>query len=135
MELIVILIDANNWNTKTVIFNSASSCVGTSGVDCFNYNWGFGSINWLLPPPRLVMKTVNHLRLSKGIGILVTPEWKNSPFYPFLASSQNNKFLVKRLVFNGKNVFKLGSDKSSYFGPDFKGNVSVWYFNFNNCLY
>ena len=59
---------ANNMNTKTEMFNSASFCLGTSGVDSFCYDWGLGSINRLFPPPRLLIKAINHLKLSRGQG-------------------------------------------------------------------
>ena len=35
---------SNNYNAKTPKFNSSSFCVGTSGVNAFNYDWG-NSIN------------------------------------------------------------------------------------------
>ena len=121
---------ANNWNTKTALFNSSSFCVGTSGVDCFNYPWGHGSINWLFPPPRLILKTINHLKLSRGTGLLVTPEWKSSHFFPYLISPEIKKFTVKNVRFSGLNVFKSGSDKSSFFGPDFNSGVIIWHLDF-----
>ena len=64
---------ANNLNTKTPKFNSVNNCLGTSGVDAFNYNWGFGVKNWLFPPPNLIMFTLNHLMMCKGMGLLLTP--------------------------------------------------------------
>ena len=36
---------ANSMNSKCLYFNSASICVGTNGVDSFNYNWGPSSVN------------------------------------------------------------------------------------------
>ena len=47
---------ASNYNAKLEKSNSSSFCVGTSGVDCFNYNWG-ENVNWLFPPPRLITKS------------------------------------------------------------------------------
>ena len=121
---------ANNFNTRTVLFNSASFCVGTSGVDCFNYNWGLDSLNWLFPPPRLIIRAVNHLQQCKGVGLLLTPEWKSAHFFPFLISSEIKRYTVKTLRFHGKNVFISGSDKTSYFGPNFNCGVVVWHLNF-----
>jgi hypothetical protein len=31
---------ANNWNSKCKQFNSVTYCVGSSGVNAFNYPWG-----------------------------------------------------------------------------------------------
>ena len=121
---------ANNWNAKTVLFNRTSFCVGTSGVDCFNYNWGLDSVNWLFPPPRLVIKAVNHLMLCKARGLLLTPDWKAAHFYPFLMSSEIKKYTTQVLRFHGRNVFISGSDKSSYFGPEFNCGVKIWHLDF-----
>ena len=121
---------ANNQNSKTPLFNSASYCVGTSGVDAFNYDWK-GYINWLFPPPRLVIKTVNHLKTCAGVGLLITPLWKNDPFFPHLHSQTIQPGLVNRWVVAGQNAFVQGSDKSSHFGPNFNAGVVVWHFDFN----
>ena len=123
---------ASNYNTKLPVFNSASFCVGTSGVDSFLYDWG-DSINWLFPPPRLVLQTVNHLRKCNGIGLLLTPEWKSSSFYPYLLFlSENFKFKV--WTFQGKGVFCHGADKDSFFGPNFNSAVNVWFLDFRTTL-
>ena len=123
---------ANNYNTKTALFNSASFCVGTSGVDCFCYDWGRGSVNWLFPPPRLIVKTVNHLQMSRGVGLLLAPEWKSADFYPYLTGIEIRQSVMNKYRFNGKNIFKTGSDKSSFFGPDFNCAVNVWHLDFSN---
>ena len=106
--------------------------MGTSGVDAFNYNWGFDSKNWLFPPPRLIVKAINHLQMSKGICLLVTPEWKSSHYYPYLISAALKPFIKNEISFLRKNVFIMGSDKSSYFGPDFKARVDVWHLDFSD---
>ena len=121
---------ANNTNTKTVLFNSASFCVGTSGVDSFCYDWGLDSINWLFPPPRLVVKAINHLKLCNAMGLLVAPIWKSAEFYAYLQNPSIEKKIVRKVVFSGKNIFHYGSDKSSYFGPDFNSAVGVWLLDF-----
>ena len=41
---------ALNINTKCLRFNCLTNCIGTSGVECFNYHWGSPSMNWLLTP-------------------------------------------------------------------------------------
>ena len=120
---------ASNYNTKVKLFNSSSFCVGSRGVDCFNYDWK-GYANWLFPPPRLVARTVNHLKICKAEGLLLAPEWKAAHFYPHLESLALTKYLVKKYDFSGKNVFLAGCDKSSYFNPEFNCRVGVWHFDF-----
>lgn len=122
---------ADNLNTKLKIFNSSSFCLGTSGVDCFLYDWAPPFINWLFPPPRLIMRAVNHLKLCKGKGLLLAPEWKSASFYPYLNSflySKQGK--ISCLTYKGKNLFKLGADKDSFFGPKFNCAVNIWILDF-----
>ena len=119
---------ANNINAKLPLFNSTSYCIGTSGVNCFNYDWGLPFVNWLFPPPKMVMKTVNKLRNCHGVGILVTPEWKSCSFYPYLNSLLSDNVTV--WAFKGNNVFEQGSDPTSYFGPNFNSAVNIWKLDF-----
>ena len=120
---------ASNLNSKCFRFNSLTSCIGTSGVDCFQYPWGSPFINWLFPPPRLVLRCINHLKESSGIGLLLVPEWKTSDYYPVLMTLENK--YKKCLRFSGKNIFNIGSDPTSYFSTDFSSAVNVWLLNFD----
>ena len=119
---------ADNYNAKFPVFNSKTFCIGSTGVNAFNYDWGPDHINWIFPPPRLLMKSLNQLKYSKGIGIFLTPEWKGSDFYPFFCS--HYKFCKKFIRYSGQNVFKHGADKDSYFGPNFNCAVNIWMFDF-----
>jgi hypothetical protein len=123
---------ANNWNAKCPQFNSLAYCVGSSGVNCFNYSWGGLAKNWLFPPPRLIIPAILHLQKSFGCGLLLVPQWKNAAFYPFLCDYLKDTALKNRWIFAGKNVFKKGADNSSCFGPDFSGKVEIWLFDFNH---
>ena len=73
------------------------------GVDAFNYNWS-SHINWLFPPPRLLEKTLNHLKSCKAVGVILTPEWKGSSFYAYFRSdifkrhSKNVEILWEKFV-------------------------------------
>ena len=124
---------ANNWNAKCPNFNSLTYCVGTGGVDAFNYSWGNNAKNWLFPPIRLIIPAVLHLEKGKGKGLLLIPQWKNAVFYPFLLEYLGSVNVKNRWILPGKNVFKKGADNSSCFGPDFSGQVEIWYFDFNRC--
>jgi hypothetical protein len=122
---------ANNWNSKCPQFNSITYCVGTGGVNAFNYSWGGSAKNWLFPPIRLIIPSVLHLEKGSGSGLLIIPQWKNAAFYPFLIDYLKTRFVKNRWVLPGKNVFKKGADNSTCFGPDFNGQVEIWYFDFN----
>ena len=119
---------ADNYNTKLANFNSKTFCIGSNGVDAFNYNWGLPHINWIFPPPRLLMRCLSHLRTSKGIGMILTPEWKGSDFYPFFNQFHESCKFFKR--YQGHNVFVHGADKASHFGPKFNSAVNIWIFDF-----
>ena len=121
---------ANNFNTKTEKFNSLTYCLGTSGVDAFNYHWGKEFVNWLFPPPKQIMQTLMHLKQCNGEGLLVTPQWKASPFFPFV-EKEFSKSGKKSLVSGGKDIFVQGIDKSSFFGPGFNCAVIVWHFDYS----
>ena len=119
---------ANNLNTKCLVFNSLVQCLGTSGIDCFKYNWGKPYINWLFPPPRLVSKTIFHLMASHGEGLLLCPQWYSANYYPILCSLKIEN--AKCLVFDGKNVFRKNSDPTTFFDENFACNITVWHLKF-----
>ena len=122
---------ANNLNAKTPNFNSLTSCVGSKGVDSFNYNWGQGFKNWLFPPPNRILATINHLKICGGQGLLVTPQWKAAAFYPFL-STEYRKFGQNFMCCSPRNALVQGIDKSSYFGPHFNCAINIWHFDYSD---
>ena len=131
---IVITVDrfADNFNTKVSNFNSKYYCIGTAGVDCFNYDWGVPNMNWIFPPPRLLMKSINHLLKSRGVGLILTPDWKSSSFYPYFHSEFFRPYLRKKKVYRpSRLMFKQGSDKESFFGPNFNCAVTLWLYDFS----
>ncbi len=105
--------------------------MGSNGINAFNYPWGGKAKNWLFPPPRLIIPTIIHLQRSFGSGLLLIPQRKTAPFYPFLLEFANQTVVKKRWILDGKNVFQKGADNSSCFGPDFVGKVELWLFDFN----
>lgn len=44
----------------------------TAGVDAFSFDWSQDN-NWIVPPVRLISKTISHLMTCKGKGVLVAP--------------------------------------------------------------
>jgi hypothetical protein len=121
---------ADNKNSKVNSFFSLATCPGTMGVDAFNYNWAIYGVGWIFVSPRLIVRALNYLNSCKSRAVFLIPQWKTSHFYPFFASLLNTKYCAKKLVFSGKNCFLQGSDPSSYFGPDYNGNIEIWDINF-----
>ena len=87
-------------------------------------------MNWIFPPPRLLPKCLNHLKKSNGVGLILTPEWRATDFYPLFESDVLRPYLKKFMRFSGPNMFKSGSDKSSFFGPRFNAAINVWMYDF-----
>ena len=122
---------ADTRNAKASVFYSLTYCPNTSAVDAFSLRWDPKVLHWIFVKPSLVLKAVSHLRISCARALLLVPQWKNSFYYPVLQNMRRTKVVKKVLVFSGRNAFIQGSDPSSYFGPDFKANVEVWYIDFS----
>jgi hypothetical protein len=120
---------ANDKNAKTKLFYSVTYCPNTAGIDCFAYNWKMAGLCWLFPPPRLIGKTLSHMQNCAAEGLLLVPQWRNSYFYPLLMDV-NKSVLIRKIIFDGGNIFEKGIDNTSYFGPDFKGHVECYWLKF-----
>jgi hypothetical protein len=120
---------ASIHNTKCPRFFSLTACPNTLGIDVFRFYWGKPNICWIFPPVPLISKSINHLRLCSGTGLLIVPQWKNYSFYPMLTEI-DNKFVKGVKVYNGAALLKKGDDDSSCFGPHFRGNIEIWYLKF-----
>ncbi|VDI63167.1 Hypothetical predicted protein [Mytilus galloprovincialis] len=66
-------------NNKVPMFFSPHWCPGTGGVDAFAYDWSLYNC-WIVPPIRLISRSVLHLSKCQGKGVLVTPKWTSSVF-------------------------------------------------------
>jgi hypothetical protein len=121
------------WPVYTILnapdFFSLTACPNTLGIDAFRFYWGKPNICWIFPPVPLISKSINHLRLCSGTGLLIVPQWKNYSFYPMLTEI-DNKFVKGVKVYNGAALLKKGDDDSSCFGPHFRGNIEIWYLKF-----
>ena len=74
---------ACDYNTKCKLFNSRHWCPGTSGVDAFTQDWKV-EINWLVPPPRLIMRCIRKVLKEKCTCTIIIPQWRSAPFWPLL---------------------------------------------------
>jgi hypothetical protein len=88
---------ACHYNAKCRVFNSKYWCPGMSGVDAFKYNW-FGENNWILPPPRLILKCIRKIKVEKCCCTVVVPCWKSAPYWPELFPGGNCALFVKDFV-------------------------------------
>ena len=100
-------------------------------MKAFYYDWSLRGLNWIFVAPRLIFRAIGHLKLCKATAFLLVPQWKTRYFYPFLFKLKNTTAYKKHLVYWGeKNIFLLGADVNSYFGPAYSGNVEVWVHRF-----
>ena len=109
---------ADTNNHKTNLFFSPYWCPGSGGVDAFGFNWS-GHNCWIVPPVRLICRTISHLALCRGHGILIIPKWPSSTFWPLLWSSEDNnfkQFAQKHIEYvKPKGFFSSWFRKTQYF--------------------
>jgi hypothetical protein len=66
---------AETNNHKTNLFFSPNWCPGSGGGDALGFNWS-GHNCWIVPPVRLIWRTISHLALCIGHSILMREEHK-----------------------------------------------------------
>ena len=111
---------ADNLNCLVPRFNSKYFVPNTEKVNAFSELWS-GEFNWLCPPISLIAQTIQHLQLSRGVGILAVPFWPSHSFFPFLLSDSGS-FLpcVKdHIVYpQGSHIFRPASQYTSVFNQE-----------------
>ena len=86
---------ATNLNSHCKSFNSRFWCPHTKGVDAFSQNWS-GECNWMVPPPRLILRALNKMKKDKAKGKMIIPQWKGAPFWSEIISANGQyKSFVK----------------------------------------
>jgi hypothetical protein len=86
------------------------------GVDAFKQSWK-GENNWLVPPPRLVCKVLDKMKLEEATGTLVVPKWVSAPYWPLLLEFQNKStsLIVSHKLIGSVNVTKSGKGNNGVF--------------------
>ena len=80
---------ATNLTRHCTRFNSRFWCPGTEGVDAVSNNWS-GECNWIVPPPRLILRALKKMQKEKAKGTMIIPQWRSSPFWSELVSEYGN---------------------------------------------
>lgn len=106
---------SNDYNSHCEKFNSRWWCPGTSGVDAFKQNWA-SELNWWVPPPRLICKTINKIKKDKASGTLVIPLWQSAPFWPKVHCETGYLDFVKDFRVLDSEVSKKGRGNNGIFG-------------------
>jgi hypothetical protein len=84
---------ASHRNAKTQRFNSESWCPDTEAVDAFTQDWS-QDLNWAVPPPDLIWKTIRLIREQKARAIMVVPVWPNKIWWHQLEELVKDQFLL-----------------------------------------
>ncbi|MEW8548152.1 MAG: reverse transcriptase domain-containing protein [Candidatus Thiodiazotropha sp.] len=107
---------ASDYNAKCATFSSRWWCPGTSAIDAFSESWQ-GHNNWLVPPPRLIVRCLHKLRNEGAEGTLIVPKWQSAPFWPLLYPDGQNlaKNVSKSLVLPGSILTVRGRGKNGIF--------------------
>jgi hypothetical protein len=78
----------------------------------------------------LIIRAVQYARVCKAHVLLLVPQWKSSYLNPVLNELRRMLACIRVAVFDGRNMFKTGVDKTTYFTENYSGNGEVWELNF-----
>lgn len=110
---------ANHRNKKLNRFNSRFWNPGTETVDCFTVTWK-NENNWLVPPPYLIIRCIQHLALSRADGTLLVPEWPSATFWPIIFKNYEKASFVTDIIRlqNPRDFLISASLERSIFNPE-----------------
>jgi len=90
---------ANNFNTQLTRFNSRFWCPDTEVVDTFTCNWE-QEVNWVCPPPILILCAIRHAAETFAKGTLIVPSWPSALFWRILFPGLNEvAWFVREMMF------------------------------------
>ncbi|XP_053379933.1 uncharacterized protein LOC123555791 isoform X1 [Mercenaria mercenaria] len=107
---------ASNLNNKCKRFNSRWWVPGTEAVDALSQNWSH-DINWIVPPPRLVMKCLVKTLEEKANCTYILPKWTSAQYWPLLIDNRGNfKCFIKQYInLSRSHVVKMGNENHGLF--------------------
>ena len=110
---------ASNYNTKCCNFNSRFWVPGTQGIYGLDQQWS-DEINWLVPPPRLILNCIKKLEYESANGTLIIPVWKSAPYWPELYDTNGQfKFFIREvIVLPSRNVIVKGRGNNGIFSKE-----------------
>jgi hypothetical protein len=118
---------ASSTTAKVEKFYSRFWCPGSQGVDAFAYSWANENC-WIVPPPKIVHKVLQHMKICKARGVMIIPRWQSAISWPLLHNGQSWEPGVTKLMEyqNPKNFFVSAPGGNDAFSPAaFKGNVLI----------
>jgi hypothetical protein len=111
---------ATHLNSQLPTFNSRWACPGTSGVNCFRFNW-FGVNNWSNPDFAMIAKIFRHMSTCRARGAVLVPVWPSRPWwamlYPFGTDELAPWILHVRHLPSREGLFRFAFGGSSRPAP------------------
>ena len=102
-------------NRKCNRFNSRIWLPGTEAVDSFTEHWA-GEMNWLVPPPKLIIMVIKKMKFDGAKGAILVPEWKSAPYWPLLFPETGSAvFISETEVFPVAQCVLPGRDNNGIF--------------------
>ena len=107
------------YNKQCDSFNSRWWVPGTDGVDAFCQDWAT-DINWLVPPPRLVVQCIRKLEADRAKGSLIVPKWPSAAFWPCIVNADGSykSFITDYKILPRKGTVCPGKGNNGVFGKD-----------------
>jgi hypothetical protein len=88
---------ADSDTAKCKLFYSKYWCIGSAGVDGLEYDWE-GHICWLVPPIKLISRTISHLKRCRGYGVIIVPSWRSAAFWPSIHNGGGFRYGIRVML-------------------------------------
>ena len=109
---------ASFYNSYCARFNSRWWVPGTEAVDALDQVWGKPEINWVVPPPRLILQVLKKVVMENASCTLIVPEWPSAPYYPALQSELVRRRIVDTFVLPRIDAIKEGLGNNGMFAKE-----------------
>lgn len=104
-----------HYNNNCERFNSKWWVPQTLGINAFDQTWS-NENNWIVPPPKLILKCINKLKKEQATGTLVVPKWKSADFWPCIyKGSMLRSYIIDMRVLPRQNVICKGRGNNGIF--------------------
>ena len=110
---------ATHLNTKCKRFNSRFWVPGTEGIDGLDKLWS-GELNWLVPPPRLILNCIQKIKAEEASATFVIPVWESATYWPDLIRKDGSfkSFIVDNILLPSRNIIVKGNGNNGIFGRE-----------------
>ena len=119
---------ANCTNKKCPKFYSKVPSPGSSGVNCFMFDWSNEYV-YCCPPVKLVTDVVRHIIAVPCMGVLIVPNWKRDKFWPFVTWDGAHLRSLFTSFRRFKPTIMTGKWSGSYFKNNTRSEMLALYFD------